>query len=426
MSTPPPDGPDTTSAASGTQAPPPPPPPTSGPRVSREEMKDLGRLRRSLTDRKIAGVAGGIARHFDIDPLVVRVALVVLVLFGGGGVLLYGVAWLLVPDDAGDAVVRIDDRSRSVALTIVGVLALLSVVGDAFGGWDFPWPLPVIGVVLIIVLMGRRRHGWHGRHHQPWHGSWQGAPGTEGAVRNGPPWAQPGTAETSVDAEAPAPTYAGYEPPAPPAPARRDPRRRGPVLFGFALALGVFALGVLATGDLAGVDVPVSAYPATVLATCGVMLVVGAFWGRAGGLILVGLLAAFATLVTSLVDGLDAGRLVDRPTTAAALESSYDLDAGEIEIDLTRLDAGALDALDGRTLDLEATFGHLVLIVPDEGLDIRAESTIDGGGETVMFGDRVDGSTDGTYDGGASVPQLTVDARLVFGQIEFRTEEAAA
>ena len=42
--------------------------PPGGPRVTGDEIRDLGRLRRSATDRKVAGVAGGLARHLDIDP----------------------------------------------------------------------------------------------------------------------------------------------------------------------------------------------------------------------------------------------------------------------------------------------------------------------------------------------------------------------
>lgn len=409
-STPPPDG---SHAEAGTQTAP-PPPPGSGPRVSTEEMRDLGRLRRSLSDRKIAGVCGGIARHLDIDPLIVRVAMVVLVIFGGGGILLYGAAWLIIPDDSGDAVVRLDERSRSFALTIVGVIAALSVVGEALGR-DFPWPLPAIGVVVIIVLLARGRHGaWHGH---GWHGGWHGGPARPGAM---PP-------EGGAEAGA---TYAGYEPPTTPpvGPLRRDPRKRGPILFGYAAALGALALCGVATLDLAGVDVPVSAYPAAVLATCGVMLIVGAFYGRGGGLILVGLLAALATLASSVVDGLDAGRVAAYPASAeAALGGDYTVDAGEVELDLTRItDPDELAELDGQTIDVEATFGHLVVIVPDEGLDVVANGTVDGGGEVIMFGDRFDGTADGTHDGGSGVPQLTIDARLLFGQIEFQTESEAA
>src|SRR5689334_7243536 len=68
----------------------PPEAPTDGPRVTRDEVRDLARLRRSLTDRRVAGVAGGLGRHLDVDPLILRVAFVVLTFFGGAGLILYG------------------------------------------------------------------------------------------------------------------------------------------------------------------------------------------------------------------------------------------------------------------------------------------------------------------------------------------------
>src|SRR4029079_1409393 len=74
-------------------------PPPGGPRVSGADIKDLGRLRRSATDRRVAGVAGGLARHLDVDPIILRVAFVVLVFFGGAGLILYGACWLLLPGD---------------------------------------------------------------------------------------------------------------------------------------------------------------------------------------------------------------------------------------------------------------------------------------------------------------------------------------
>jgi phage shock protein PspC (stress-responsive transcriptional regulator) len=56
------------------------------------------RLTRSTTDRVIAGVAGGIAQRFGLDPTLVRVAWVVSVFFGGFGVLLYVVLWIALPE----------------------------------------------------------------------------------------------------------------------------------------------------------------------------------------------------------------------------------------------------------------------------------------------------------------------------------------
>src|SRR6478735_1979406 len=79
--------------------PPGPPPPPSGPPPhdgwNTDHLKDYRQLRRSAVDRKVAGVAGGLGRHLDVDPLIIRVLFVVLVFFGGSGLLVYGVLWPL-------------------------------------------------------------------------------------------------------------------------------------------------------------------------------------------------------------------------------------------------------------------------------------------------------------------------------------------
>ncbi|MCT2045935.1 PspC domain-containing protein [Corynebacterium sanguinis] len=57
------------------------------------------RLTRSITDRWIAGVCGGVANYFSIDPVLVRIIFVVLVFAGIlPGVLLYLAAWLIMPE----------------------------------------------------------------------------------------------------------------------------------------------------------------------------------------------------------------------------------------------------------------------------------------------------------------------------------------
>ena len=56
-------------------------------------------LNRSRDDRWVAGVCGGLAKYFDVDPTLVRVIFVVLALFGLGGVILYLVLWVLVPPE---------------------------------------------------------------------------------------------------------------------------------------------------------------------------------------------------------------------------------------------------------------------------------------------------------------------------------------
>ncbi len=55
-----------------------------------------GQLYRSQTDKRIAGVCGGLAEYFDIDPIIVRIGFVVTA-FMGFGILLYLVLWIAVP-----------------------------------------------------------------------------------------------------------------------------------------------------------------------------------------------------------------------------------------------------------------------------------------------------------------------------------------
>lgn len=56
------------------------------------------RLTRSTTDRMVAGVAGGLAEYFNIDPTLVRVLFVLLALAGGPGLLIYIVLWIVMPE----------------------------------------------------------------------------------------------------------------------------------------------------------------------------------------------------------------------------------------------------------------------------------------------------------------------------------------
>ena len=60
--------------------------------------KKIKRLYRSKKDRMIAGVCGGLAEYFEVDPTIIRVAWVVFSLMGGSGILAYIICWLIVPE----------------------------------------------------------------------------------------------------------------------------------------------------------------------------------------------------------------------------------------------------------------------------------------------------------------------------------------
>ena len=56
-------------------------------------------LYRSRTDRKIAGVCGGLAEYFDVDPVIIRIIAVILLLPGGfPGFVPYIIMWWVVPE----------------------------------------------------------------------------------------------------------------------------------------------------------------------------------------------------------------------------------------------------------------------------------------------------------------------------------------
>ena len=57
------------------------------------------KLMRLRTDRKIAGVCAGFAEYFDLDVTIVRVVWLLVAIFGGGGIIAYIIAWIVVPEE---------------------------------------------------------------------------------------------------------------------------------------------------------------------------------------------------------------------------------------------------------------------------------------------------------------------------------------
>jgi phage shock protein C len=65
---------------------------------ARRDSPGPRRLYRSRRDRKLAGVCAGIGEYFDIDPVLIRLLWIFFTLAGGGGLLAYLIAWLVVPE----------------------------------------------------------------------------------------------------------------------------------------------------------------------------------------------------------------------------------------------------------------------------------------------------------------------------------------
>jgi phage shock protein C len=62
-------------------------------------MADVRKLYRSRTNRRVAGVCGGLAEHFNMDATLIRVLFVVLAILGGSGIIIYIAMWIIVPQE---------------------------------------------------------------------------------------------------------------------------------------------------------------------------------------------------------------------------------------------------------------------------------------------------------------------------------------
>ncbi len=120
-------------------------------------------------DRWIGGVSSGVAHRFGIDPLIVRGIFIVLALFAGIGVLLYGLAWALLPEPDGRIHVQEAAAGRwSGGMTGALITTLIGLPGLGRGFWGWGWNgLPgllwtlfwVGGVIYLIYYLVQRNKG---------------------------------------------------------------------------------------------------------------------------------------------------------------------------------------------------------------------------------------------------------------------------
>ena len=259
-----------------------------------DSLRGSGLMR--TNERWIAGVAGGVAYRFGLDPILVRCVWVVLSIFSGVGLVLYGVAWALLPEES-DGRIHLEEAfagrfsaglAGAIGTTIVGMsttdngfipswyVKLWGIPGVAAPVWSLFWlGLTVLAVILAVRFAQNRR----GRRRdpqgpQPWQTTQHGATQSSGS-RPGDQTSQaaptgsssaagssaasdssissaPGSGPSASAFGRPAssPTwqnrsYRQYQPYQPaPAPVRPPrPRRPGP---GSSVSLAVLGLGLLA------------------------------------------------------------------------------------------------------------------------------------------------------------------------------------
>jgi len=73
----------------------------------------MKKLYRSREDTKIAGICGGIAEYFNVDSNIIRLLAVLTAFFGGGGVIAYIIAWIIIPLEPVEDELSDKQKSRS-------------------------------------------------------------------------------------------------------------------------------------------------------------------------------------------------------------------------------------------------------------------------------------------------------------------------
>jgi phage shock protein PspC (stress-responsive transcriptional regulator) len=344
-------------AAPSAAAPPPPPPPGAPP------------LARSRTDRRVAGVCGGLAAHLHVSAWLLRAGFIALTFVGGLGILLYIAAWILLPEEGSpqrfgwNSLVSTERHNTRlfVALLVLALAVIVFAGGFHATHEGILWGVVLLGVGAFLLLQERREWNPHA---------------TTASMPAAPAAYAAGTFTT-----------AATETQAPPSAWGRPARPRS-ILGIVTVAAALLAVGIAALLDSAGVvTVSVAACAAIALIVVGSGLIAGAWFGRSRGLIVLGALLIPFTATTALVDqplSGGVGNVIAAPQSLAELHGEYHLAAGQLTVDLSQIPLGA-----SPTVNVTVALGKLtVVLAPQANFYVAAHA---GAGRIDILGAPDDG-----------------------------------
>jgi hypothetical protein len=216
------------------------------------------------------------------------------------------------------------------------------------------------------------------------------------------------------------PPHAQAAPPPPRAPKPPKPRRERSKLSRITFFAVLMVLGLLALIDVAGASVSVSAYFAAALATIALGLIVGAWFGRARGLIFLAVVATIGLTISSGLErfGGQVANSVYRPLNISQVADRYDFKLGNVTLDLRTVDFTGAQQVTTVAMNV----GQIKVLLP-ANVDTTASVAMDGG-RAVVFGREFDVNngtpvnvTDQGSDG-AGPGTLQLNIQLKTGNVE--------
>lgn len=413
-----------------------------------DRIREFGIIRPD-EGRWAAGVCAGLARRWDLDPLLVRGLFVVAGIISGFGLGLYGLLWLFLPHP--DGRIHAQQVMRGVVTSgfVGAVLCLIIDLPFGHGSWGWNRPGHPLGGLTFLVLMGlgiwwllKGRHG--GWSHGPGPVPPPAGPGVPAYGTPAPEAPRPGGPETETSHYGGPPTSYGYAPtgsgygPGYQAPVAKStavapqPRPvdvRKPL---HALTLGTFGVALVAAGGvltwnrmLGHIDDAGFVATAVALGVVALGIITAGLVGRRpGGLAPIAVILAFVAANGAAwqgrVDGIH--QVTWTPTTVSAAATGYNLGTGEATLDLTRIDAPTTPAPGGTPLTVPASIGagELKVIVPS-GVTTEVNASVGLGGITNRLANREEtGGPDvaRTVVSGTGPARIVVKARVGLGHIE--------
>lgn len=117
-----------------------------------KNVSSTQRLYRSRKDRVIAGVCGGMGEYFDIDPVWIRIAAILLIFAHGIGIILYLLTWILIPENPSQSIPKNKnyERVKKVEKEAKRVVYDIDTKRNDRGLYFFGFVLILVGTLILF------------------------------------------------------------------------------------------------------------------------------------------------------------------------------------------------------------------------------------------------------------------------------------